>query len=72
MPAVMQTAQDVLAVRSAGARPAVARMDLLDLLHERGWILNPKGKVKSVVLTEAGHQLAGQVFTKHFGKSEKS
>lgn len=35
--------------------------DLLDLLHERGWIHDPKGKARSVVLTEAGHRLSEEV-----------
>lgn len=40
--------------------------DLLDLLHERGWIYDPKGKARSVVLTEAGHRLSEEAFAKHF------
>jgi hypothetical protein len=40
--------------------------DLLDLLHERGWIYDPKGKARSVVLTEAGHRLSEEAFARHF------
>jgi hypothetical protein len=40
--------------------------DLLALLHERGWILDPKGKAKSVVFTEEGQRMALAAFAKHF------
>lgn len=43
--------------------------DVLDLLHERGWIYDPKGKARSVVLTEAGHRLSEEAFTKHFAQT---
>ena len=33
--------------------------DLMDLLHEKGWIEDPHSKAKSVLLTEEGHRLAG-------------
>ena len=42
--------------------------DLLDLLFEKGWISDPKGKAKSVVLTAEGVRLAAEFLTKHFGK----
>ena len=32
--------------------------DVLDDLFNRGWILDPKGKVKSVVFTEEGRTIA--------------
>ncbi|HEU5153260.1 MAG TPA: DUF6429 family protein [Gemmatimonadales bacterium] len=41
--------------------------DLLGLLFERGWISDPKGKSKSVVLTTEGARLAEEFLTKHFG-----
>jgi hypothetical protein len=41
--------------------------DLLDLLHEKGWILDPKSKAKSVVLTDEGARLAQEFFRRHFG-----
>ena len=46
--------------------------DLLDLLHEKGWITNHVGKQKSVVLSPEGAKLAKQYFEKHFAHhSEK-
>ncbi len=42
--------------------------DLLDLLFEKGWISDPKGKSKSVVLTPEGARLAEEFLTKHFGR----
>jgi len=42
--------------------------DLLDVLFEKGWIADPKGKAKSVVFTEQGARLAEEFLTKHFGK----
>ncbi|HUF22654.1 MAG TPA: DUF6429 family protein [Vicinamibacterales bacterium] len=42
--------------------------DLLDLLYQRGWIENPVGKAKSVVLTEAGERLAEEFLARHFGR----
>jgi hypothetical protein len=40
--------------------------DVLDLLHERDWIFDPKGKARSVVFTEQGVELAEAAFVKHF------
>ena len=40
--------------------------DLLDALHARGWISNPVGKAKSVVLTPEGEEAAEAMFKKHF------
>ena len=42
--------------------------ELTDLLYEKGWICDPKGKAKSVVLTEEGVSLAETFMEKHFGK----
>jgi len=42
--------------------------DLMDLLHERGWIHDPKGKAKSVVLTEEGLERAEEFLQRHFAK----
>jgi len=42
--------------------------DLMERLHQRGWILDPKNKKKSVVVTEEGEQLAEKLLEKHFGK----
>lgn len=41
--------------------------DLLDALHEKGWIDDPKGKARSVVLTDEGAQLAQDLLQRHFG-----
>ena len=41
--------------------------DLLDLLHDRGWISDPVGKHRSVQLTDAGIKLAQEYVDKHFG-----
>ena len=42
--------------------------DLLDVLHEKGWIGDPVGKQKSVDLTAQGLTLAAKYLEKHFGK----
>lgn len=39
-----------------------------NLLHERGWIQDPQGKAKSVVLTDKGLELAQELLLKHFGR----
>ena len=41
--------------------------DLLEVLYEKGWIDNPKGKAKSDVLTEEGARLAQELLQRHFG-----
>ena len=40
--------------------------DLLNVLFEKGWIADPKGKRKSVVLSDKGWRLAEEFLTKHF------
>jgi hypothetical protein len=42
--------------------------EVSDRLHEKGYIGNPKGKTKSVVLTEAGAKRSEELFEKYFGK----
>jgi hypothetical protein len=42
--------------------------DAMNRLHEKGYISNPIGKAKSVVLTEEGLQEAERLFKKLFGK----
>src|ERR1700731_1817996 len=42
--------------------------DLMDLLHEKGWIVDPQTKAKSVVLTEDGERLPTEFLRKHFGR----
>jgi hypothetical protein len=41
--------------------------DVLDLLHEKGWIVDSHTKAKSVVLTEDGERLAAEFLDKYFG-----
>lgn len=40
--------------------------EALGRLHEKGWISDPVGKAKSVVLTEEGAQRAKELFEKLF------
>lgn len=42
--------------------------DLMNLLHQKGWIEDPVSKKKSVVLTAEGERLARSFLLKHFGK----
>jgi hypothetical protein len=42
----------------------------MDRLFEKGLISDPKGKAKSVVMTDEGARLAKELFKKHFGKAE--
>ncbi len=42
--------------------------DVLDDLFERGWILDPKGKTKSIIFTEEGQRLALEFMEEQFGK----
>ncbi len=41
--------------------------DVTNLLYEKGWISNPRGKAKSVAVTEEGMKLAEIFQKKHFG-----
>jgi hypothetical protein len=40
----------------------------MDLLHAKGWIVDPQLKAKSVVLTEDGERLAAEFLRKYFGR----
>lgn len=42
--------------------------DLLNLLYDKGWIGDPVGKQKSVVLTDDGVAKAACFLEKHFGR----
>ena len=42
--------------------------DVMNMLHDKGWISNPVGKQKSVGITEEGIKLADQFLEKHFAK----
>jgi hypothetical protein len=43
---------------------------VLDRLHAKGFITNPKGKAKSVELTEQGLAKSRALFESHFGPGE--
>jgi len=40
---------------------------VMDRLHDKGHISDPKGKAKSVALTERGLAKSRELFEKHFG-----
>lgn len=42
--------------------------DAMNRLHEKGYIMNPVGKAKSVVLTEDGLREAERLYMKLFAK----
>jgi hypothetical protein len=42
--------------------------DVMNILHDKGWISNPVGKQKSVGITDEGVELADQFLEKHFAK----
>lgn len=44
--------------------------DALNRLHQRGYISNPVGKAKSVVLTDEGLSAAGQLFKQLFARTK--
>ena len=44
--------------------------DALDRLFEKGYICDPKGKAKSVVLTEKGREKSRDLFRQQFGTGE--
>ncbi|AEU38978.1 DUF6429 family protein [Granulicella mallensis] len=41
--------------------------DVMDRLHAKGYISDPKSKSKSVVLSDEGLRLAKELFERHFG-----
>lgn len=43
----------------------------MDRLYQKGLIHDPKGKAKSVVMTEEGERLSEEMFQKLFGVSEE-
>jgi len=45
--------------------------DTLDRLHEKGFISDPKGKARSVVMTEEGVKRAEELFRKIFVEAEE-
>jgi hypothetical protein len=40
--------------------------DAMDRLHAKGYISDPQGKAKSVVLTEEGERHSSELFERHF------
>jgi hypothetical protein len=42
--------------------------DLMDLLHEKGWMVDPRSKAKSVALTEDGERRAAEFLRKYFSR----
>lgn len=45
--------------------------DLMNLLHQKGWIADPISKKKSVLLTDEGERLARSFLLEHFGKVDR-
>jgi hypothetical protein len=45
--------------------------DLMNLLHEKGWIADPVSKTKSVIMTAEGQELARSFLAKYFSASGK-
>jgi hypothetical protein len=45
--------------------------DVMDRLHAKGYISDPKTKAKSVVLNREGLQLARELFDRHFGRADE-
>ena len=41
--------------------------DTMNRLHEKGYISNPKGKAKSVIITEEGVKRSEELFKTYFG-----
>jgi len=41
--------------------------EIMERMHEKGWIGDPRSKAKSVLLTEEGEGLAREFACKHFG-----
>lgn len=42
----------------------------MDRLYEKGFISNPKGKAKSVILHKEGIERSKELFIKHFGRKD--
>lgn len=45
--------------------------DAMERLHKNGYISNPVGKARSVVMTEEGFLKAEELFERHFSRDEK-
>ena len=69
---VDQTVLALLTLTMFDERPGVRAWkghdwDVLDRLHAKGYISNPRNKSKSVVLSDEGVRLAEELFEQHFG-----
>jgi hypothetical protein len=42
--------------------------DVMERLHQKGFISDPRSQAKSVMMTDEGAERAEQLFQKHFGK----
>jgi len=42
---------------------------VMEVLHEKGYISNPRGRTESICLTETGMTLAKELAKQHFGRS---
>jgi len=45
---------------------------VLDRLHQKGYISDPRSKAKSVVVTEKGAKRSGELFEIYFGSESRS
>ncbi|HEY7188628.1 MAG TPA: DUF6429 family protein [Vicinamibacterales bacterium] len=46
--------------------------ELMGLLHDKGWIVDPVSKAKSVVLTEERERRGREFLCKHFGREREA
>lgn len=44
-----------------------ANLEVLERLHKKGWISEPRTREMSLMLTEEGYRLSRDLFNKHFG-----
>jgi len=42
--------------------------DVMDRLHEKGFISDPRSKAKSVIVTQEGQKAAKELFKRYFSK----
>jgi hypothetical protein len=45
--------------------------DLMNLLHDKGWIGDPVSSAKSILLTPEGERLAASFLAKHFARRNR-
>jgi len=53
---------------TAGGHGRASIWDVMDRLHEKGFITDPKSKAKSVIFTEEGLRESQRLFTESFGR----